>query len=1562
MLPYFGFADRRPTRKQARSEANRRKQTRRLGRVETLEPRQLLTSFYVDADNGNDLQTVGSFEQPFSTIGRAAVFAQAGDTVFIREGIYREQVSTLRSGTESAPIRFQPYQDEQVVISGGEQLSAAWSPAPEVGANIWKIAAPSDAGGNARNNTLFVDGMMQLEASHFADEDRLDTDSWGNIGVFPDFGNTMQSNDLKGFGNDYWNGATILMQTRDYSFATRTIVDYDSASGTVTLDTNVDDILQRQTNHFRIYGTLKALDKPGEWIKQGGTLYYQAEAGQNPNTLDFEWKERAFGFRLENHQHIHIDGIKFRGVSIDTLNANHSVFSNNEFYAYDRGTFGRFEINGNELVIRDNTFSYSWHEALHLGSTIRTDIVNNYFHDFALEPPARGLQATNASELLISHNTFRKFGRSIFDGYPVRSEIAYNLFEDAGKTSSDTGVFDSDGGNGNNSYSIVHHNVFRDSVPSGVVNAFYGRNANIVIHHNIIYDWEAKLQGNPRELVSALKPDFKYFYHNTVVNSRFSAAPVGIEREGYNPPESQIEGNWNNNLQSSLENVETLGADTRGTLVYTESDFVDYDARDFRLAAGSPAIDAGVVLPGINDNYTGAAPDAGALEFGESMWHVGHDFANQPNPTYDWVPLPGTNLYPDGVILDGLDGWQVTTGTPNSTDRNSWNLKEASFTGTFRTQSIEFEPGDSITRSFTGLKPNTLYTAGGAVRVGELVATGGNYSSSSGGVTTGTYRDTFYVAGLTDSPNSWVQYDNIDFGQAGQFDTLEIVAGKVDLATVAGSGAGVVPVIDTSVEVWLDGPNGQLLGTLQYHDLYQEYVLMGSLERLELPSNLQGSHSIALRVNGANASNVAIGEIRLFQSNLPEADKLTLAVHPAGGVAVDRQLGWMDWQPGYETLSFVTGNDGSAQVYFANTGRFSAYLDRMFLLEGEVRVGDNVAYVVDNGQQSTTAAAASLAVDGDLSTFSDTQDVGNSWWQTDLGGQLAIGEIVLHNRADARYTDLSDFTVSVWDKDPAEGGSKLWEQSYFATGSVDQGGSLRIDGDAIGADGVTRLGSAFGRVVRVQLNGQNNAGNGRLSLAEVEIRTASDAPPARNVAQGKPTQATRTYYGTPGAPENGNNGAVDTRADYASQITALPQDGGGVWWQVDLENTTDIDQIVIINNRDDAWRMGAFRVSVWDDDPTTGGQEIWGKNYNYSSSAPAVSTTNIGDGTSLRIDGDTLGSTGTPLSTVSGAQFVRVQYIGSVAAPHNVMTLAEVQVWAPDTKLEVIVDPTTGRSVMRNISDVPVMFDGYALRDTSPSLLPNEWLSLQDQSYDAGIWFEAAPNPTSLVELTIQSATTLMPGQSIYLGELVDPSIATNLTFEHFYSSTSLLSPGSIRFGDPGVPTLPGDYNNDHTVDTADFTVWRDALGETVVSFTAADGNGDGRVDASDYHVWLSSYGTSQPALTMATGTASPQQAGTTLAEPTAVAGLELSPAALDGAIADYLDFASDDLGSSIRQFESELADANDDRYAEELLLLDSQRLPVAGQACNEREVLETAFANETTQEATELKELRHRW
>ena len=72
-----------------------------------------------------------------------------------------------------------------------------------------------------------------------------------------------------------------------------------------------------------------------------------------------------------------------------------------------------------------------------------------------------------------------------------------------------------------------------------------------------------------------------------------------------------------------------LDFDQNGFLVYRDPSGVD-----FSLASGSGAIDAGLAIPGLNDGFTGSAPDIGAVEVGGApvQYGVRSDFTPPPSP------------------------------------------------------------------------------------------------------------------------------------------------------------------------------------------------------------------------------------------------------------------------------------------------------------------------------------------------------------------------------------------------------------------------------------------------------------------------------------------------------------------------------------------------------------------------------------------------------------------------------------------------------------------------------------------------------------------------------------------------------------------------------------------------------------------------------------------------------------------------------------------------------------------------------------------------------------------
>ena len=69
-----------------------------------------------------DDRNPGTPERPLRTIAAAAQLAQAGDTVLIASGVYREEVTCARSGTATSPITFAAAPGATVIVSGADRM------------------------------------------------------------------------------------------------------------------------------------------------------------------------------------------------------------------------------------------------------------------------------------------------------------------------------------------------------------------------------------------------------------------------------------------------------------------------------------------------------------------------------------------------------------------------------------------------------------------------------------------------------------------------------------------------------------------------------------------------------------------------------------------------------------------------------------------------------------------------------------------------------------------------------------------------------------------------------------------------------------------------------------------------------------------------------------------------------------------------------------------------------------------------------------------------------------------------------------------------------------------------------------------------------------------------------------------------------------------------------------------------------------------------------------------------------------------------------------------------
>lgn len=124
-----------------------------------------------------------------------------------------------------------------------------------------------------------------------------------------------------------------------------------------------------------------------------------------------------------------------------------------------------------------------------------------------------------------------------------------------------------------------------------------------------------------------------------------------------------------------------------------------------------------------------------------------------------------------------------------------------------------------------------------------------------------------------------------------------------------------------------------------------------------------------------------------------------------------------------------------------------------------------------------------------------------------------------------------------------------------------------------------------------------------------------------------------------------------------------------------------------------------------------------------------------------------------------------------------------------------------------------------------------------------GFFARAIADPASfgLVDVSSPAAAGLEPGMWSYDEDNIVPNSEEYLFWDEIHPTATghlLLAQHALR-----LLVLPGDFNGDEKIDSADFLVWRNSVGLEVESGTEGDANGDGLVDSRDYRLWRRHYG-----------------------------------------------------------------------------------------------------------------------
>ncbi len=101
-------------------------------------------AFFVAPKSGRN-DSPGSEREPWRTVNHALKQLSAGDTLYLRGGVYREQVYCAVAGKADAPITIRAYPGERAILDGGlaeffDEPAKAWEPYPQGGPGEFRSA------------------------------------------------------------------------------------------------------------------------------------------------------------------------------------------------------------------------------------------------------------------------------------------------------------------------------------------------------------------------------------------------------------------------------------------------------------------------------------------------------------------------------------------------------------------------------------------------------------------------------------------------------------------------------------------------------------------------------------------------------------------------------------------------------------------------------------------------------------------------------------------------------------------------------------------------------------------------------------------------------------------------------------------------------------------------------------------------------------------------------------------------------------------------------------------------------------------------------------------------------------------------------------------------------------------------------------------------------------------------------------------------------------------------------------------------------------------------------
>jgi hypothetical protein len=585
------------------------------------------STYFVSNDGKNS--NIGNFSNPLLTIQEAINRSKSGDSILIRNGIYRESVIINKINN----IYISSYNNEYVRISPFvPNLNYEWENYKD---KIYR--------------TKIKDSIIQL----FIDDSPSMTASYPTIneGMF----DLSHAKSITSFGNKTINfpGISIVSDLKNARFVGLCSDNIVSIGGRVIQKNG--DIISISDSAFYwqdafqktyldkgkgfLTGKLEFLDNQNEWFWENGYLYLYTNNIESSKLKKIELRSDKFGIDISNSKNIVLKNLTFFGGSVIIKNSQNCLISNatilyptpffhflSGFEIYQQIWDGvqvieegpekwkgkGVEIGGINNKIYNCYIAHSWGDGLTVYG--ENNMIENCFVEdcdwMATDNAPLNISGKNH---VVIHNTFRNTARSVIVHRKLENSlIQYNNIYNGGLLCDDLGLtycYNTDSKNTVIGYNWVHDNFAKNN---GVGIYLDENNSNTNIHNNVTWNCTVGINLN--------KPcKNTTVYNNTLYSNKYSMGAWGNTGQLENVytfnnlTDSDLSLSWNYNS--------FYGTKQDSNYLYKNNPFTDPNNNNFELKANAYPIDKG-----IKNKYTldyVDKPDLGAYEFGKESWTPG---------------------------------------------------------------------------------------------------------------------------------------------------------------------------------------------------------------------------------------------------------------------------------------------------------------------------------------------------------------------------------------------------------------------------------------------------------------------------------------------------------------------------------------------------------------------------------------------------------------------------------------------------------------------------------------------------------------------------------------------------------------------------------------------------------------------------------------------------------------------------------------------------------------------------------------------------------------------------